>query len=274
VISVIIPCFNRVDSIALAIDSVLAQELDDDYEVIVVDDGSTDRTRELIHNRYPQVSYLRQANKGVSAARNLGLENAKGEWIALLDSDDQWLPGKLAAQMEALAKSRLKLCHTQEIWIRNGVRVNQMNKHAKAGGWIYPNCLPLCAISPSSVVLHKSVFESLGNFDESLPACEDYDLWLRVCAQYEVAYIDTPLIKKFGGHPDQLSRKYWGMDRFRVIALAKMLAGAELKQEQREQTKAMLLKKLKILQTGAIKHGNTSLAEECRLKLAHYENLS
>jgi len=272
-VTVVIPTFNRAELLARAIESVLIQKLD--LEIIVVDDGSTDHTEQLIGNNYPEVRYIKQSNQGVSAARNFAIKQASNEWIALLDSDDEWLPHKLVSQLAELKKTNLKICHTQEIWIRNGVRVNQMNKHKKHGGQIFKHCLPLCAMSPSSIVIHKSVFDDVGLFDESLPACEDYDLWLRIAAFYKVAYIEEPCIRKYGGHEDQLSRQYWGMDRFRVIALEKLLndphAVACLDYDSKLATHNMLLKKLKILLKGAIKHDNQELIVECQLKLANWE---
>lgn len=272
-VSVIIPTFNRAHVLARALDSILAQNHDTaeiEMDIIVVDDGSTDDTAELIKQSYPEVNYHYQENKGVSAARNLGIENTKGEWIALLDSDDEWLPGKLERQFEVLKSSGLKVCHTEEIWIRNGVRVNQMNKHKKTGGWIFKQCLPLCAMSPSSIVIHRSVFDELGLFDESLPACEDYDLWLRIADQFEVVYVQEPCINKYGGHDDQLSRLHWGMDRFRVIALQKFLESSTAKLDNVELARTMLLKKLAILHKGALKHANHELVAECESSLAKY----
>jgi len=261
--SVIIPSYDRVGFLPRAIDSVLAQA-NDSLEIIVIDDGSTDGTYEFLNENYPDIILIQQENSGVSAARNKGISQASGEWIALLDSDDEWLEGKLHEQLSELENSGLKVCHADEIWIRNGVRVNQMNKHKKRGGAIFKYCLPLCAMSPSSIVIHRSVFESVGLFDESLPACEDYDLWLRITAHYEVAFIDKPLINKYGGHEDQLSRQYWGMDRFRVTALDKLLSKpeniAKLGEENYGAAIDMLLKKLKILLKGAIKHQNHMLA--------------
>jgi glycosyltransferase involved in cell wall biosynthesis len=256
-VSVIVPTFNRRDVLPRALDSVLLQRGVGAVELIVVDDGSTDGTEEMVRAKYPQIRFLRQENQGVSAARNRGIQVAQGEWIALLDSDDYWLEGKLAQQMSALAEQpELRLCHTEEIWIRNGVRVNPMKKHQKTGGWIYQRCLPLCCISPSSVLIHRGIFEEVGLFDESFPACEDYDLWLRVCAGEAVLFVDTPLLVKTGGHEDQLSRKYWGMDRFRIRALEKILATERLSPSDREATLVLLVKKLEILLNGARKREN------------------
>jgi glycosyltransferase involved in cell wall biosynthesis len=269
-VSVIIPTFDRAPVLPRALDSVLAQTVPA-TEIIVVDDGSTDGTAELIRARYPQVQLLEQENQGVSAARNRGIEQATGDWIALLDSDDRWLPTKLEAQFGLIAESPgHRLCHTEEIWIRNGRRVNQMDKHRKSGGDIYSQCLPLCVISPSAVLLHRGLLDEAGLFDESLPACEDYDLWLRICAREPVLYVETPQIEKHGGHDDQLSRKHWGMDRFRIHALEKMLAGDLLTPEQRIETVAMLLEKAAILEQGARKRAKLERADHYARLIERY----
>ena len=260
-ISVVIPTYNRAESLPHALDSVLDQSLPP-QEVIVVDDGSTDATPELMANAYPQCRYLRQPNQGVSSARNLGIASAGGEWIALLDSDDAWRPQKLARQLQALQTAPgVRICHTEEIWIRRGVRVNPMHKHAKSGGRIFRRCLPRCVISPSSVLLHRTLFEQYGPFDPALPACEDYDLWLRLCAREAVIFVDTPLTVKYGGHADQLSRQHWGMDRFRVQALEKLLQTTPLEAADRSAAVETLIEKAGILAQGAEKRGHHDRAE-------------
>ncbi len=269
-VSVIIPTYNRRQTLERALRSVFEQS-QAPGEVIVVDDGSTDGTAEWVKRDYPAVSLLVQANTGVSAARNAGIARAKGEWIALLDSDDAWLPKKLATQLETLrASPSARLCHTEEIWIRDGVRVNQMKKHAKSGGWLFQRSLALCCISPSSVLIHRSIFEEHGDFDESLPACEDYDLWLRITAQEPVIYVETPQIYKYGGHADQLSRAFWGMDRFRIQALESCLTRGQLKPEDEVAAVAMLVRKLKILVAGARKRQNSEVIETYGPKLEQW----
>ena len=254
-ISVIIPTYNRTKKLQRALASVFAQTRKPD-EVIVVDDGSTDDTHTQVVKNYPQVTYLRQQNTGVSAARNLGIMRAKGNWIALLDSDDQWLPMKLEKQLAEIEDdTSIKIIHTNETWIRNNKQVKQMDKHKKQGGWIFKHCLPLCVISPSSVMLHQSVLNDVGLFDESLSACEDYDLWLRVCAKYQVHYLEEPLIMKYGGHADQLSYKYWGMDRFRIIALTKILSENVLTASDRAAAIDILSNKIDVFSAGAKKRG-------------------
>ena len=269
-ISVIIPSFNRAHTLGRSLNSVLGQTLTPD-EIILVDDGSSDQTARLVSEHYPQVTYLYQENQGVSTARNAGVAQCQAEWLAFLDSDDEWLPEKLELQIAALAmQDDYRLCHTEEIWIRNGKRVNPMNKHTKAGGFIFEKCLPLCAISPSSVVIKRSLFEQAGGFDETLPACEDYDLWLRICAVEPVLYLEQPLLRKYGGHADQLSQKHWGMDRFRVAALEKILQSGSLDERQAVAATNTLMNKCEILANGAMKRGKRERAEYYAGKFAEY----
>jgi glycosyltransferase involved in cell wall biosynthesis len=196
--------------------------------------------------------------------------------IAFLDSDDEWLPEKLEKQVNVLEENpEYQICHTNEIWIRNGKRVNPKDKHQKFGGYIFDKCLPLCVISPSSVLIKKQVFKEYGLFDTALPACEDYDMWLRLCAFLPVLYLDTPLLKKYGGHKDQLSQKYWGMDRFRITALEKVLTYELIEQDKKRAVLNMLMKKLKIFINGARKREkNESDVQEYISKLEYYKNLT
>jgi len=270
--SVIIPTYNRIDTLGRALDSVLAQSTPPG-EVLVVDDGSTDDTAEFVARTYPHVILIRQENAGVSAARNAGIKQAGGEWIALLDSDDAWMPNKLALQMNALARAPgLRLCHTEEIWIRNGRRVNQMKKHQKSGGHLFDRSLQLCCISPSSAVLHRSLFDEYGLFDDALPACEDYDLWLRITAHEETVFVETPVTIKHGGHADQLSRAHWGMDRFRIYAIEKVLESGTLSTEQQGQAIGVLVEKLRIMIGGAEKRGNQAVVDTYAPKLGHWRD--
>jgi glycosyltransferase involved in cell wall biosynthesis len=271
-ISVIIPSYNRAGSLGRALDSILHQTTPPG-EIILVDDGSTDATRELVANHPTQPRYLYQDNRGVSSARNLGIRAASGEWLAFLDSDDEWLPGKLAAQIRTLDREPgCRICHTEEIWIRNGTRVNPMNKHAKSGGRIFQRCLPLCVISPSSAMIHRSLLEEVGLFDETLPACEDYDLWLRICAHHPVAFVADPQIIKYGGHTDQLSRRHWGMDRFRIQALEKILECRELSEDDRSAVILTLTEKAAILANGAEKRGKFEEAQKYRALQQKFQN--
>ena len=256
-ISVIIPTYNRASWLTGAIDSVLNQTFQD-FELIVIDDGSTDGTREIVAEYGDRVQYFYQFNRGPASARNLGIKHAQADSITFLDSDDRWLRGKLQRQYDLMkGNSDVKICYTNEIWIRRGVRVNQKKIHQKYSGWIYQKCLPLCIISPSSVMIHREVFAKVGLFDEDFLVCEDYDLWLRVSQYFPITFINEPLIIKNGGHEDQLSHRLWGMDRFRVQALEKRLQENYLPLDDRKATIDMLNYKCKILANGCFKRGKT-----------------
>ncbi len=231
-ISVIIPTFNRSYCLAETLDSVLGQSFNN-YELIIVDDGSTDATPQLLDQYTGRLTHLQTSHAGPSAARNAGIGIARGDYIAFLDSDDLWAPRKLERQIDFFTKNPdARICQTEEIWMRNGVRVNPMKKHKKYSGWIFRQCLPLCIVSPSAVMLHRSVFDHVGIFDESMPACEDYDLWLRIAPHYPIYLIDKPLTIKRGGHDDQQSRTVPALDRLRIQALCKSLASGSLNSAQ------------------------------------------
>ena len=249
-VSVIIPTYNRKNLLKRALRSVSSQMFVP-QEIIVVDDGSSDGTKDWVLERFPHVRYIYQDNFGVSSARNAGIKEAKGSWIAFLDSDDEWMPNKLEQQKRVINSSQEAwLCHTNEIWIRNGVRVNQMKKHQKYGGDVFENCLDICRISPSSVLIKKEVFEMVGLFDESLKVCEDYDLWLRITAVLPVIFLDQPLIIKYGGHADQLSRVDSGIEKYRIQSLEKILSSSSLSIFQSKIAISHLIKKLEIFSNG------------------------
>ena len=146
--------------------------------------------------------------------------------------------------------------HTNETSIINGKFLKKKKKHQKSGGNIFNNSLKLCCISPSSSMLKKQIFENYGFFDEKLLVCEDYDMWIRITAKEEVAYLSEPLVIKYGGHEDQLSKKYWGMDKFRICALEKNINNNWFSLEQNKIAYKVLIEKLQIVITGANKRNN------------------
>ena len=274
-ISIVIPTFNRIGSLPRALDSALNQTYQPS-EIIVVDNGSSDGTTKLLRERYPSIRLLIEKKLGVSAARNKGIKHSKFQWIALLDSDDAWDTTKLEKQKNALASSldHFRLVHTDEIWIRNGNKFNQMKKHQKFGGDIFNNCLSLCCISPSSVLINKNIFKEVGYFDESLPVCEDYDLWLKICSQEKILFINQKLTLKYGGHKDQLSKTYWGMDRFRIKSLENLILNYKLKPDQKINAIKTIVKKLKIIVNGAYKRNNSSIINKYEEKLFYWKNIN
>lgn len=264
-VSVVIPIYNRAWALKGAIDSVLAQDFHD-FEIVVVDDGSTDNTPEILES-YQQICVVTQDHRGVSAARNAGIARAAGHLITFLDSDDLWLPGKLSAQVAFFnTHPDALVCQTEEVWIKKGIRVNPKKRHKKYSGMIFERCLELCIVSPSAVMMRRFLFDEIGGFDETLPVCEDYDLWLRVACRFPIYLIDAPLVIKRGGHPDQLSRRCC-MDRFRIHALEKILESHLLSSRQYSAANAALKKKCAIYAAGCLRRGRVGEAN-------HYLRLS
>ncbi len=254
-VSVIVPTYNRSSLVLEAVDSVLKQTFRG-FELIVVDDGSSDGTAEALNPYKDRFVYCLQDNRGVSAARNQGIRMARGQWIAFLDSDDLWLPEKLETQIHFFSQNpEALICQTQEIWIRNGRRLIPLKKHQKFSGDIFAPSLRLCLVSPSAVMIKKDLLERVGCFDEALTACEDYDLWLRISAQFPVFLIDQPLVVKRGGHPDQLSRTTPALDRFRIQTLIKILNSRELTVPQYNLASKELETKCRIYGQGCLKRG-------------------
>ena len=266
-VSVILPSYNRSQSVGLAVESVLKQSFRD-FELCVVDDGSEDDTVEILDSIPGSFNTLRlKENAGVSHARNCGIRSTDSEWIAFLDSDDVWHPQKLEKQIDATYERAEHLLHfTDEIWIRNGKRINPKLRHQKREGWIFQPSLELCLMAPSTVMLKRELLEQCGLFDEELPVCEDYDLWLRITAHHQVSFLNEALMTRSGGHADQLSRKYWGMDRFRVQSLKKILTNVPLRKEDEMATRRVLKKKCEILLNGFRKRGKTE-------EISYYESL-
>lgn len=253
-ISVVIPTYNRIELLKRSIDSVINQTIKPS-EIIIVDDGSNDGTEAMVKKKYDSLKLIKQKNKGASAARNSGIKASSGEWICFLDSDDEWKNDKLEKQITAVANnSDYKFFHSNEIWIKNGKRINQKKKHKKYGGDIFKKCLDMCRISPSSVLIDKNIFEEIGFFNENLVVCEDYELWLRICDKYEVFFIDEPLIFKYGGHQGQLSYSINSIECHRIKALEYLLS-TSLSKENRDYTIQMLISKISIYLNGLIKRG-------------------
>mgnify|MGYP001233427655 FL=1 len=267
-ISVIIPTYNRCDLLKRAINSVIKQTITP-KEIIIVDNGSTDQTYQMVSSLFPEINYFIEKKRGVSAARNKGILESKSKWIAFLDSDDTWKPTKLEKQMEfsTFNQDKYRIIHTDETWYRNKKFLNQLKKHKKSGGNIFKNSLQLCCISPSSVVLKKQIFDDYGLFDENLEVCEDYDMWIRITAKEEVGFLDSPLVLKYGGHSDQLSKKFWGMDRFRIKSLEKNLKNEHFSKSQKINVLDTLIEKLTIVSDGALKRGNKEIFKKYNGKL-------
>ncbi len=260
-VSVIIPTFNRSTMLQRALQSVLEQDYQN-FEVIVVDDGSSDNTINRIPTGKIVKLLVHPSNRGVSAARNTGIRYCSGRYVAFLDSDDYWLPGKLNRQTAFFNTNPSSVaCQTDERWIRRGKRVSPRKRHKKPSGDIFERSLELCLVSPSSVMLKKSLFDEVGLFDEMLPACEDYDLWLRIACRHPIHLIPEELSVREGGRQDQLSASFAGMDLFRIRSLVKLLHYSPLNPQQRKAVIETLARKSKIYADGCMKRGRVEEAE-------------
>ena len=266
-IDVIIPTYNRASVLARAIESVLNQTYKN-FHLHIVDDGSTDNTRELLqkYSLHPQMSVYYQKNSGVSSARNFGVSKAQHEWISFLDSDDEWLPNKLLEQVKYLeAHPLIEFIHSEEQWIRNGVRVNPKKKHSKDSADLFHRSLQFCLISPSTVLMSRKLFLEFDGFDEELIICEDYDLWIKVLAKHEIGFINIDLIKKYGGHNDQLSTKYIAMDYWRIKSLVKIYHSQKLSAVQKNDIQEVIKSKSELLLKNYAKYENKIESSEIEM---------
>lgn len=286
-VSVVIPTFNREHFLSRAINSVLNQ-IYENFELLIVDDASTDGTQALLTSLTdPRIILLHtsQLDKidlpdespgwmpgdhsnmnnlsplGVSCARNLGIQYAKGEYIAFLDSDDEWSPQKLEIQVSHLKDSSMYWVHCNEFWIKNQIRIPQLQKHKKAGGDQFERALEICCIGASCVLIHRSILSEVGGFKPKLKVCEDYDLWLRILAKYPIAFVEEELVTKYAGHDGQLSFQNKAIDEYRVLALKELVENVELTPTQRSSAKDHLIKKSKILEKGFRKYLNNEKAD-------------
>ncbi len=253
-VSVVIPTYNRADRVPRAVASVIEQSFED-KEILVVDDGSRDGTRQALEPFLGRIRLLRhESNLGVSAARNTGIRASSAPLVAFLDSDDRWMPAKLETQVRFFQEHpNAPACQTREIWMRNGRRVNPARKHLKPTGDIFEPSLVRCLVSPSAVMLRRTLLKEVGLFDEKLPVCEDYDLWLRISCRYSIHLIDRELLVREGGHPDQLSSGRPGMDRYRIRSMARILGSGVLTEGQAQATLREIHRKCRIYGEGCLK---------------------
>ncbi|MHB8809456.1 MAG: glycosyltransferase family 2 protein, partial [Desulfobulbaceae bacterium] len=237
-ISVIIPTCNRAELLAECVHSVLTQTLPPS-EVLIVDDGSTDHTAQVVAQLAREaavvLNYIQQDNRGAAAARNTGIRAARGDVLCFLDSDDRFVPEKIACQLALLRASPCLISHTRELWFRRGQPLSQKKKHRPPQGDIFRASLAMCVVGMSTVMARRELFARYGLFDETLPCCEDYDFWLRVGSRERFLLVDRPLTVKNGGRPDQLSVRYrMGMDRYRIRSLVNLLETGALAADQAE----------------------------------------
>lgn len=261
-VSALIPTRDRAGLVLRAVASALGQT-HGNMEVVVVDDASTDDTLTVLAAvDDPRLRVIRRETPGgVSAARNTGLAAVRGAYVALLDSDDVWLPRKIATQLAFMQASGHVISQTQEIWMRGGRRVNPTKGHRKPDGFFFEAALRMCLVSPSTTMFARGFFDEIGYFDETLPACEDYDLWLRTLLRHPVGLVDEYLTVRHGGRGDQLSTLFLGQDLFRIRAMVGLLGRAEITPWHRDCIAKELHRKTRIYVAGCRKRDREDEAE-------------
>lgn len=237
-VSVVITTYNRAELCVRAVESALAQTYPN-LEIIVVDDGSRDGTSERLRARFgTAITLISQENRGVSAARNTGVAASGGTLVALLDSDDYWLPEKTEEQvrfLESHPEYGMVLCNLSNFHA-DGRELGESNRRSALprDGRILDNVLLSPALVPSSVMIRRALYESLGGFDESLPTAEDLDFHLRVASRAPIALLERPLARIARGDTTGLSMlSRTNRDHVFVVRRFVENAGALLMPEQR-----------------------------------------
>jgi len=227
-VSVVIPTYNSAEYLAEAIESVLRQTFVD-FEVVVVDDGSRDGTKDIVR-RYPsRVRYLFQENKGVASARNWGIKESRGRYVSFLDADDVWLERKLERQMEELARHPgCGVCHTAIKIVGNGVQQVGAGRPARGGSTLEDLLLRGNVVgTPSTVICERTVLFDVAGFDLDLSQCADWDLWIRLTRVTEFLFVDEPLVI-YRQHKANMSRDPRLLERDSVRVLEKAFGRSEV----------------------------------------------
>ena len=260
--SVIIPTFNRSQIVVDSIVSVLEQSYKC-YEIIIIDDASTDNTLTILKDKYfnnPKIKIIsNKRNMGVSYSRNIGIQNASYDWICFLDSDDLWHMSKLEQYNNILhvKSNTIDFIHSNEIWLRNGVTVDQPSKFAKTGKNIIEKCIKQCLFSTSTLCINKRVLEEYTMYDESLPVCEDYDLFLKLLLNdHHYFFVDEALTTKRAGICEQLSYSHYNLEIYRLISLSNISQTIASSHYLYKTILIEIERKKQIVKKGALKHNN------------------
>ncbi len=220
-VSVIIPTYNQADLLSRAIQSVLNQTFKD-FELIIVDDGSTDNTKKVVEQfqrQDPRIKYIWQENSGGPAKpKNTGIKHAKGEYIAFLDHDDEWLPEKLERQIELFRNSDRKNlgfvgCNVLDVDNNKIIRSYKISKTRNTLKRLLKECF---IHSSSSVIIKRSVIKEIGLFDENFKVSDDWDMWIRLAKKYSFDFIDKPLVKHYI-HGKNITRSISYLDKIREL---------------------------------------------------------
>jgi len=261
-VSAVVPFHNRRELALEALDSILAQSFRD-FEIVVADDGSTDGAPLAVFSRFGaepraikilsrmnpaairpfshvfhhgdvRLQYHYSCNRGLSAARNRGIRHARGTYVAFLETECLWDPAHLETMTTFFASNPwAHICHVGERHPKEALRSRRPARAARPSGWIFEQALAATPVSISSAMLHRSCFAECGCFDENLPACEDYDLWLRLAARHPVFFLDGEVEVTRRLPRAESSSRAWTWERFRVYALEKSFQSGHLNPDQR-----------------------------------------
>ena len=224
-VSVIIPAYNCAAFIPETLESVFAQTYHD-IEIILVDDGSTDNTPAVVAPYLDRITYIRQKNGGLPAARNAGIRSAQGEFIALLDADDSWMADKLERQLPRFADAEVGIIYS-DFSVRYADGRFQasylVNRPLASEGYVLESYIRSRFLFPSTIVIRQKCLEEFGFFDEEMLACEDIELFARICSRWKVARVDAPLVIRYEGTHNITSdsRK---INQYTILALQKVLS--------------------------------------------------
>jgi glycosyltransferase involved in cell wall biosynthesis len=241
-VSVVIPTYNHARWVAQAVQSVAAQRFRD-LEIIVVDDGSTDDTARIVRQTGVPLRYVHQDNRGLSGARNTGVATARGDLVGFLDADDLWLPDKLGLQVQLLdACPRAALVYADAVLFDEQARRplgTHADRHAHPSGRILAALLLDNPIPSPTPLVRRAALQAAGGFDETLRACEDWDMWIRLARRAEIHCIDRPLAV-YRLHGDNMHGDVARMKRHQHAVLRRALADPRLPAAIRRQGPALV----------------------------------
>jgi glycosyltransferase involved in cell wall biosynthesis len=268
-VSIVIPAYNAAKFIRAAVDSALAQT-HPDREVIVVDDGSSDTTPEILASYGDRIRVVRQANQGTAVACNAGVGAARGEWVAFLDADDEWLPGKLARQLAEC--SRFAISHTDSVCFGDArpAEIRRSSLSPLHQGWVLPKLLISNFIVKSTVMMRRETFLELGGFAGAHDAVEDWPLWLKACAGHELGYLAEPLVR-YRVHLQSKSMKARATHAAHLAILREAFGPGGVGEAHKELQRPALAASHKINSHYAAESGDWTFAVRCALKALQYE---
>ena len=244
--SVIIPAYNAERYLADAIESALAQTAPAS-EILVIDDGSTDGTVSIAHKFGSPVRCVTQTNSGVAAARNRGIRESTGRYVAFLDADDAWMPEKLERQLQAMTATGLRAAHAALLVVDDGLQPLFDNRDGHVGGTL-ENLLMIGNVvgTPSTVICERAIFADIGGFDPTFSLCADWEMWIRIATVTSFAFVDSPLVR-YRLHGDNMSLNVALLESDSNRTLGKAFSLARLPEDIRRRRRTALARNWMVL---------------------------